>query len=86
MVNIKELEKGYEISYNPLEGFSYLYLQRKNDSSNVDDYLPIFETISLSKAITVAKENHAFIRDGVSTELEDSEARKACDELNALIS
>ena len=69
-----------------MEGFSYLYLQKKNDSSNVDDYLPIFEAMSLSKAITVAKENHAFIRDGVSNELEDSEARKVCDELNALIS
>ena len=86
MVNIKELEKDYEVSYNPLEGFSYLYLQKKNDSSNVDDYLTIFEAMSLSKAITVAKENHAFIRDGVSNELEDSEARKVCDELNALIS
>ena len=29
--NLKELDSLYEISYNPMEGYDYLYIQHKNE-------------------------------------------------------
>ncbi len=37
MINLNKLNDWYEISYNPLEGYEYLYVQHKNDEMNVDN-------------------------------------------------
>ena len=59
MIDLKELEKDYAVFYNPVEGYKYLYIGRKNDPNEI---LRIFPSMSLKESLKVAKENNTQIR------------------------
>ena len=79
MMNLEELEKDYEVFYNPIEGYKYLYLGRKNDPEEV---LKIFSPLKLSEAIRIAKQNKSEIRCSTDYPEEDNELKNVCKEIN----
>ena len=83
MINIDLLEKDYGVFYNPVEGYKYLYLGRKNDPNET---LRIFPFISLKEALKIAKDNDTTIRNAIPLDKEDEpDLRDVCDKLNSLI-